>query len=93
MDPNEERQEDGFNVLSGLITFATEIFENQKNELYTLFNNGLGSKNPKLKLSSVKAFGSYIEVLEFKNLKDFEPLLLNMLEAVYTILEVDEELG
>ena len=61
--------------------------------LYGLFTQALQSSNSKIKVASVQAFGSLIEVLEPKDCKEFEELLPKILEVTYSLLVEDETVG
>lgn len=69
------------------------MFAKQADTLYTLFNNGMQSQHARLKLAAIKAFGSYIEVQDYRDLKQFEVLLITMLNSIYTLLLENEDLG
>ena len=79
----------GFFLLETFLPFCPEMFKDDKNGLYSLFKNGLTHENNKLKLSSLNAFSSYLETLEIKDQKLFRPLVLDILNVVYSLLVND----
>ena len=75
------------------MSYASDHFKENTNDLYSLFKLGLEHENCKLKLSALKCFSAYLEVLEIKKQSIFQPLTLSLFEAVYILLqkESDEE--
>lgn len=73
----------GFKILVNLLTFASDSFDNHKTELATLFHNGVKNPNGKIQVACIQAIGSYVNMLDPKQAKDFQPLVPLMLESFY----------
>lgn len=54
-----------------------------------MFKLGLENENSKLKLSALKCFVSYLEVLEIKQQSTFQSLIITLFEAVYVLIQKD----
>jgi hypothetical protein len=52
---------------------------------------GLSHENAKLKLSALRCFSSYLEVLEPKKQTIFQGLVLNIYEAVFLLIEKNND--
>jgi hypothetical protein len=79
----------GFYILESFLSFAPDHFKDNANDLYSLFKSGLEHENFKLKLSALKCFVSYLEVLEVKKHSTFQSLIINIFEAVYALIQHD----
>lgn len=77
----------GFYILESFLTFAPDHFKDNTNDLYSLFKSGLEHENHKLKLSALKCFVSYLEVLEIKQHSSFQSLIISIFEAVYSLIQ------
>ena len=62
-DPNIQSVLAGFYILESFLGFAPDHFKDHGNDLYALFKLGLEHEDGKLKLSALKCFESYLEVL------------------------------
>lgn len=81
----------GFYVLESFISYAPDHFKDNANDLFSLFKVGLCHENGKLKLSALRCFSSYLEVLEPKKQTLFQSLVLNIYEAVFLLIEKEQE--
>lgn len=81
----------GFYILESFFSYAPDHFKDNSNDLFALFKVGLCHENGKLKLSALRCFGSYLEVLEPKKQTVFQGLVLNIYEAVLLLVEKDNE--
>lgn len=79
----------GFYILESFLSFAPDHFKDNANDLYSLFQSGLIHENCKLKLSALRCFSSYLDVLEIKKQSTFQPLIANIFGAVYALLQSD----
>lgn len=68
----------GFYILESFFSYAPDHFKDNANDLFALFKVGLCHENGKLKLSALRCFGSYLEVLEPKKQAVFQGLVLNI---------------
>lgn len=81
----------GFYILESFVGYAADHFKDNANDLFALFKIGLCHENGKLKLSALRCFSSYLEVLEPKKQTLFQGLVLNIYEAVFLLIEKDNE--
>lgn len=79
----------GFFLLETFLPYSPQTFKDDQNDLYVLFKNGLSHENNKIKVSSLNAFSSFLEILEIKEQKMFKPLILDIFNAVYGLLVND----
>ncbi|EGR29723.1 importin 5, putative [Ichthyophthirius multifiliis] len=86
-------QESAFKILSNLLTFASENFEKNQNELKVLFQNGLNNSNTQIKVSCIEAIGAYICVLEPKEQKNYQFLLPLIFQSLYQVTQTSQDDG
>lgn len=89
-DSNVNSNLAAFNILESFFSFAPEHFRDDGNNLFTLFKAGLCHDNNKMKLSALKAFSSYLEILEPKKHAPFQELTLQIYNVVYHLLVNDK---
>lgn len=77
----------GFYILESFLGFAPDHFKDNTNDLYSLFQSGLSHENCKLKLSALRCFSSYLDVLEIKKQSTFQPLITSVFAAVYALIQ------
>lgn len=85
-DPNINSVFAAFYILESFLGFAPDHFKDHTNDLYALFKLGLEHENCKLKLSALKCFSAYLDVLEIKKQPHFQTLTISMFEAIYMLL-------
>ena len=90
-DPMIESVFAGFYILESFLGFAPDHFKDHTNDLYALFKLGLEHENSKLKLSALKCFSAYLDVLEIKKHSTFQTLTLSMFEAIYILIQKDND--
>jgi hypothetical protein len=90
-DTNIQSVLGGFYILESFLGFAPDHFKDHANDLYALFKLGLEHEDGKLKLSALKCFESYLEVLEIKKQSTFQALTISIFEAVYVLLQRDSK--
>lgn len=78
-----------FNVLETFLPFCPTLFQQNSKDLFVLFQSGLKHENNKIKLSSLNAFSSYLEILEPSDQKSFKLLTNDIYNAVYTLIVKD----
>lgn len=88
--PTENLIESGLKILATLFTYASETFVKEKDALSNIFRGGLGNASKNIKLATMEALGSFVEIVEPKHTKKFEELIPLMLEATYALLNEDE---
>lgn len=91
--PTENLIESGLKILATLFTYASETFVKEKDALSNIFRGGLGNASKNIKLATMEALGSFVEIVEPKHTKKFEELIPLMLEATYALLNEDETYG
>ncbi|EAR88916.3 importin protein (macronuclear) [Tetrahymena thermophila SB210] len=84
MKESVELLESGFKILTNLLTYAPDSFDGHKQELATLFQNGVKNVNAKIQVACIQSIGAYISMLDPKQAKLFQPLVPLMLESFYT---------
>jgi hypothetical protein len=50
--------ESGFKILTGLLTWAADLFIKYRKELHILLKNGLLSEDPTIKLAAIEALSA-----------------------------------
>lgn len=81
----------GFKILTNLLTYAPESFDGHKQQLATLFQNGVKNPNAKIQVACVQSIGAYISMLDPKQAKEFQPLVPLMLESFYTQIQQSQD--
>lgn len=81
----------GFYILESFLSYASEHYKDNANDLYSLFRIGLTHENSKLKISALRCFEAYLEVLDPKNHAQFQTLVLTIYEAVFQLIQGSNE--
>lgn len=76
-----------------MLAYNIDEFMAYKNQLLEICKMGLEHNDHQIKLASVECVGSFVESAEPKESKAFEQLLLNVLNAIWILMEKDEVTG
>jgi len=78
--------ENGLKILSGIFAYASDYFLTYKQQLYTVFQSGMGNSDANIKCATIEALSSLIEVIEYKDAKIFEPLSELLIKESYELI-------
>lgn len=81
----------GFYILESFIPFAPDHFKDNENDLFALFKFGLSNEHSKIKLSALRCFEAYLEVLDPKKHALFQTLVISIYEAVLYLIQKDSD--
>ena len=65
-----------FNIIESFFSYAPMHFRDDANNLFALFKGGLAHENSKMKIGALKAFSSYLEIVEHKKQAPFQELII-----------------
>jgi len=85
--------ESGLVIISGMLAYNIEDFMAYKPQLLEICKMGLNHSDDHIQLAAVECVGSFVESAEPKESKPFEGLLLSVFNAIWTMIEKDEEHG
>ena len=77
-------------IVATMFTYASEELGEYRKQLHTVFKNSLEMDDINIKVASIEAIGSYIEMSEPKNCKIMEELIPSILNNLLFILSKDE---
>ena len=77
-------------IIATMFTYASEELGNYRKQLHTIFKNSLEMDDINIKVASIEAIASYIQMSEPKNCKIMEELIPSILNNLLFILSKDE---
>ena len=83
--------ESGFKILYSLFNYSSDSFTQDKRELNKVFQRGINNGNINIKISAIKAFGSYIETVDSNECKRYEDIIPDIINNIIMLMQIDKE--